>query len=286
MTRLRSLGVNIAASGGRLRVTAERGELTEDIKQAIAQQKLELLDLLADEAGAPSNGLLPIPRDGPLPLSSFQMRLWVLHRLEPDSTAYNIVTAWQHADAAGAAAIEGLIRSVLRENEVLRATFRDDGAGPSIYPLPPEAVRITLLDFRGKNEPDQEAAIQADRLAETRAPFELATEAPTRWTLYQVADARWVILVSAHHIALDEWSLTLLRRRIERSHAQPSSGLQYADYAAWQRRNQDQTAIRDELAWWEAQLADIPELCTFPADRESGMFESEDGIYPSVLVGR
>ena len=218
-----------------------------------------------------------IPRDGPLPLSSFQMRLWVLHRLEPDSTAYNMVTAWQHADAAGAAAIEGLIRSVLRENEVLRATFRDDGAGPSIYPLPPEAVRITLLDLRGKNEPDQEAAIQADRLAETRAPFELATEAPTRWTLYQVADARWVILVSAHHIALDEWSLTLLRRRIERSHAQPSSGLQYADYAAWQRRNQDQTAIRDELAWWEAQLADIPELCTFPADRESGMFESEAG---------
>jgi amino acid adenylation domain-containing protein len=277
MARLRSLGVNISASGGRLRVTAGRGELTEQLKQTIAQQKSELLDLLTDEAGGPSNGLIPSPRDGALPLSSFQMRLWVLHRLEPDSTAYNMVTAWPHAEEADAAAIEGLIRAVLRENEVLRATFRDDGAGPGIYPLPPEAVRIAILDLRGRSEPDQDTAIQADRMAETRTPFELATEPPTRWRLYRVADTRWVILIAAHHIAVDEWSLTLLRRRIESPHAQSLSALQYADYAAWQMRTQDPTAIRHELAWWERQLAGIPQLCTFPADRISNIEESETG---------
>ena len=277
MDRLRSLGVNIAVSGGRLRVTAERGELTEQLKQAIAQQKSELLDLLTDEAGAPSKGLLPIPRDGALPLSSFQMRLWVLHRLEPDSTAYNMVTAWLHAEEADAAAIEGLIRAVLQENEVLRATFRDDGTGPSIYPLPPGNVRIAVLDLRGRSELDQDAAIRANRMVETRTPFELAIEAPTRWTLYRVADTRWVILIAAHHIAVDEWSLTLLRRRIESPHAQPLSALQYADYAAWQRRTQDPTAIRHELAWWERQLAGIPQLCAFPTDRMSSIVESETG---------
>ena len=195
------------------------------------------------------------------------MRLWVLHRLEPESTAYNMVTAWLHAEEADAAAIEGLIRAVLLENEVLRATFRDDGTAPGMYPLPPEAVRIAVLDLRGRSEPDQDAAIQADRMAETRTPFELATEAPTRWTLYRVADRRWVILIAAHHIAVDEWSLTLLRRRIESRQAPSLSAFQYADYAAWQRRTQDPAAIRHELAWWESQLAGIPQLCTFPADR-------------------
>jgi amino acid adenylation domain-containing protein len=257
-------------------VTAERGGLTEELKQTIAEQKSELLDALADEAAGPSKDLLRIPRDGPLPLSSFQMRLWVLQRLEPDSTTYNMVTAWQHSEEADAGVIEGLIRSVLQENEILRATFRDDGAGPSIYPLPPGAVRIAVLDLRGRSEPDQHEAIQADRMVETRTPFELATEAPTRWTLYRVADTRWMILLAAHHIVVDEWSLTLLRRRIERSHVQSSSELQYADYAAWQRRNQDQKAIREELTWWKAQLAGIPELCTFPADRSVGK-ESETG---------
>lgn len=258
-------------------MTAERGGLTEELKQTIAEQKSELLDALADETAGPSKDLLRIPRDGPLPLSSFQMRLWVLHRLEPDSTAYNMVTVWQHSKEADAAAIEDLIRSVLQKNEVLRATFRDDGAGPSIYPLPPRAVRIAVLDLRGRSEPDQDEAIQADRMAETRTPFELATEAPTRWTLYRVADTRWVILLAAHHIVVDEWSLTLLRRRIERPNAQSLSAFQYADYAAWQRRNQDQTAIRDELAWWEAQLAGIPQLCTFPADRMNNIGGSETG---------
>lgn len=277
IAHLRSIGVNVAASGARLRVTAERGGLTEELKQAIAQQKSELLDLLNDEARSQVKGLFPIPRDAPLPLSSFQMRLWVLHQLEPESTTYNMVTAWQHAEETDTAGIEGLIRSVLEKNEILRATFRDDGVGPSIYPLPSGAVRIAVLDLRGRNEADQEAAIRTDSRAETRVPFDLATEAPTRWTLYRVADTRWVILIAAHHIALDEWSLSLLRGRIEGSFVQSSSELQYADYAAWQRRNQDQAAIRDELAWWEAQLAGIPELCTFPTDRKSNVDESETG---------
>lgn len=277
MAHLRSIGVNVAASGARLRVTAERGGLTEELKQAIAQQKSELLDLLNDEARSQLKGLFPIPRDAPLPLSSFQMRLWVLHQLEPESTTCNMVTAWQHPEEADIAGIEGLIRSVLEKNEILRATFRDDGVGPRIYPLPSGAVRIAVLDLRARNKADQAAAIRADTMAETRVPFDLATEAPTRWTLYRVADARWVILIAAHHIALDEWSLRLLRRRIEGSYVQSSSDLQYADYAAWQGRNQDQAAIHGELAWWEAQLAGIPEFCTFPADRKSRVDENETG---------
>jgi amino acid adenylation domain-containing protein len=265
-------------------VTAARGELTEDLKQAITRQKPELLELLANEMNGPSKDLFAIARDGALPLSSFQMRLWVLQRLEPDSTAYNMVTYWLHAEEADAATVENLIRSVLHESEILRATFRDDGIEPGMYPLPPEDVRIAVRDLCGWSEPDQEAAIRADRIAETRAPFQLATEAPTRWTLYRVADRRWVILVAAHHIAVDEWSLTLLRGRIENPRAQHLSALQYADYAAWQRRTQDQTVIRNELAWWEKELAGIPQLCTFPTDGTSNS-ESESGTTRSFCWG-
>jgi len=277
ITRLRSLGVTIASAEGRLHVTAERGALTEQVQQEIAQQKSALLDSLADEAGKPPKAVLPIATDAALPLSSFQMRLWVLHRLEPDSTAYNMVTAWPHEEDKEAAPVEGLIRTVLQENEILRATFRDDGAEPGVYPLPSEAVQITVQDLRGLSGPEQDAAIRADRIAETQTPFELSTEPPTRWTLYRVSQTRWVILIAAHHIAMDEWSLTLLRRRIESPHAQPLSQLQYTDYAAWQRRSRDATAIRNELAWWERQLAGIPQLCTFPVDRTSAVGNSETG---------
>jgi amino acid adenylation domain-containing protein len=280
IAHLRSLGVSIAAAEGRLRVTAERGELSEQLQQAIVQQKSELLDLLRDEARNSSKDPRPIPRDRALPLSSFQMRLWVLHQLDPDSAAYNMVTAWLHQEEMDAATIDGLIRGVLQENEILRATFRDDSAEPGVYPLPPEAVRIAVQDLRGLSSPEQDAAIRAGRMAETRTPFKLSTEAPTRWTLYRVAEARWVIVVAAHHIVVDEWSLTLLRRRIESAQAPPPSALQYADYAAWQRRSQDPTAIRDELAWWEGQLAGVPQLCGFPADRTTDISSQRGSIRP------
>jgi amino acid adenylation domain-containing protein len=277
MAHLRSLGVEIAASAGRLRVTAERGGLTEGLKEAIVQQKSQLLELLAEEAVGPSQDLLPARRDSALPLSAFQMRLWVLHRLEPDNTAYNMVTAWLHEEETDEATLVRLIRTVVQENEVLRATFRDNGTEASVYVLPPEAVRISVQDLRGRSEPDRDAAIKDDRATETRTPFELATKAPTRWTLYRITDTRWVILIAAHHIAVDEWSLTLLRRRIENPHGTPVSTLQYADYAAWQMRNQDPTAVRHELAWWERQLAGIPQVCTFPPDRASDIEGSGAG---------
>lgn len=268
--RLRSLGFEIAASNGRLRVTADRGELTEELRQAILRHKPELLALLAkpEESLQPP---CPIARDRPLPLSSFQTRLWVLHQLEPDSTAYNIAASWRHGQARDAAAIEALIRTVLKDNEILRATFRDDGVEPSLDPVPPEAIPLALRDLRGLSGSDQDAVIRADRTAQCRTPFKLSSEASTRWTLYRVAETCWTILVIAHHIAIDQWSLTLLRQRIEEplAHTPGPSALQYVDCAAWLRRAQDALVIRDELSWWEKRLSGIPHISSFPADQTS-----------------
>jgi amino acid adenylation domain-containing protein len=270
ITELRSLGFTIAASGGRLRVTAVRGELTDQIRQMIAQQKSALLALLTDEAGAASAEPVRIQRGGALPLSSFQERLWILHRLDPGSATANIVAVWPYVSSAGPAALEAVIRAVLQENEILRTAFRDDGNAPSAHPLPPSAVRVVSRDLRDLSSSDQEATIRADVASATQSPFDLANEAPTRWTLYRVANDRFVILASAHHIVMDEWSLTLLRRRIEAQgdgRASQSTELQYADYAAWQRRVRSPSAVEKDLVWWENQLAGSPQICTFPRDR-------------------
>jgi amino acid adenylation domain-containing protein len=268
ITQLRSLGFTIAASGGRLRVTAERGELTDQIRQMIVQQKAELLDLLTHEAPADSADLVTITRDGPLPLSSFQERLWILHRLDPDNTTANMVTAWPHGRETDAVALQGVIRSVLQANEILRVRFHDDGTAASAHALPAAAVPVAIHDLRGLTEPDQQAAIRAGITAETHTAFDLTREAPTRWTLYQLAARRFAVMLAAHHIVMDEWSLTLLRRQIEApSPASRTTALQYADYAAWQRRARSRGAIERDLAWWETQLAGVPQLCSFPADR-------------------
>ena len=90
-----SLGVDIAAEQGRLRVRAARGRLTEELQGAIARQKEQLLELLDSRSVTGASEVVKVPRSGGLPLSFFQERLWVLQRLEPGSTAYNMVMVWR-----------------------------------------------------------------------------------------------------------------------------------------------------------------------------------------------
>jgi amino acid adenylation domain-containing protein len=277
MTRLRSIGIGLVASGGRLRVTAARGELTEQIKQAITAQKGELLDLLAEEASGSPADVVAIPRNRALPLSSFQQRLWVLHRIEPESTAYNMVTVWPCEESTSVARVERAIRAVIRDNEILRTTFRDHGAAPAAHLLPPEAVSVSIRDLSDRTTDEQQGIVRQDVSQETRRPFQLATEPSVRWVVYQLGAGRAATLVAAHHIAMDEWSLSLLRNQLAIAWAAATTTppeprpptLQYTDYAAWQLRTQSQATLAAELAWWENKLAGIPQLCTFQADRPS-----------------
>ncbi len=269
--RLASLGVQLVAAGGQLRVSATRGILTKEMQESIATRKAELLELLEDRSSAPVTDLIKVSRGGALPLSFFQERLWILHRLDPDSTAYNLATVWPGAGLVDAARLVNAIRGEVQRHEILRAAFRGEAGAPRVHLFPPDAVSIELHDLRDLSEPEQSTTIGAARIAETSTPFDLATEPPVRFRVYRVASDRATTLVVAHHIAIDAWSFSLLRREIAAAYVASSGAVQaprfqYADYAAWQRHTQDPDQLAAQLEWWERNLAGIPQLCAFSPD--------------------
>jgi amino acid adenylation domain-containing protein len=274
-TYLASLNVEISADDGRLRVNAPRGTLTAELRQTIEAHKAELLETLARRTGGRGAALTRISRDGPLQLSFFQERLWVLHRLDPASVAYNMAAVWLSPGSVETAHLEHAIRDVAERHEILRATFHAEEDRPQIRLLPAGSTTVEISDLRTQTEAQQRETINAAVDAATAKPFDLSAEAPVRFTLYQLASGKAALLVAAHHIALDAWSMTLLRRDIMASYECPARdeppgrqvSFQYADYAAWQRRNLDARAIASDLDWWERNLAGIPPLCAFPADR-------------------
>jgi amino acid adenylation domain-containing protein len=270
LTRLRSLGVNLAAVGERLRISAARGKLTDDMKEEIAVRKEELLDLLRSGLSPDGSDLVSILRDGVLPLSLFQQRLWVIHRLDPANVDYNMATVWQIDKPIDAAQVVHAIRDLSCRHEILRSAFRDEHGTPRVHLLPVDKVAIVQRDLREVCEQEQWRIIQDDLATEAHTTFDLQVEPPLRWIVYQLAADRVATLASAHHIALDDWSLALLRRELATTCSGIAPGgpapLQYVDYAHWQRRTQDPKAIAAELQWWERNLAGIPPVCSFPGD--------------------
>ena len=272
-----SLGVDIVADDGRLRVSAARGRLTEEVQKAIAAHRAELLELLDSRFAGHTSDLVKVPRNGVLPLSFFQERLWILHRLDPHSTDYNMVMTWPAGTSADAIGLANAIRDVVRHHEILRSTFREDEGVPLVRILPAEAVAIEIKYLNDLDEKQSLKVIEAAIHAATHTPFNLAAEAPVHFTVYQNASGQTLILVAAHHIALDAWSFALLRREITAAGTRHSAdaalahmhapAFQYVDFASWQRRIRNGKQIAAELDWWERRLAGIPRLCVFPPDK-------------------
>jgi hypothetical protein len=210
-------------------------------------------------------GLVRMPRHGKLPLSFFQERLWVIQRFDPENTAFNIVLMWLSARPTTVQERVSRLRAVVGKHEVLRCIVDDEGGTPLARPLTPDAVTVDIVDIANLTQSEQFKHLTSYRSDATRRP-----SVPDAGSLHFMSERRVVTLMAAHHIAIDAWSTTLLRREIEAEtavfQAESADLLQYADYAAWQRRMHETTDLTASLDWWLERLAHIPQLSAVPAD--------------------
>src|SRR5580658_3392331 len=142
--------------------------------RGFSEQKLALLASLLEKEGAPPAPRLKlIPRDGELPISSAQMRLWLFDQLEPGSAAYNVAISHDFNGHFDLVAFERSLSEIVRRHEVLRTCFvRADGRAVQKI-VPPELFRIPVIDLQGMSEVAREREVASLASAHARHPFDL-----------------------------------------------------------------------------------------------------------------
>ncbi|PWC35922.1 non-ribosomal peptide synthetase [Azospirillum sp. TSO35-2] len=219
------------------------------------------------------------------PLSFAQERLWLLQRLDPADTAYNLTRAFRLSGALDVPALERALEALVWRHAILRTRFEErDGA-----PVQAVLSRPTLGLTPETGALDDEALARRIR-TETRRPFDLAAGPPLRATLLPLAGGDAALVLAMHHILSDGPSnpilardlLTAYRAALLDEDAAPAALLpplpvQYADYAVEQRG--DAALARTERAVDRAVASlgtGIPAL-DLPTDRPRPAVRGSDG---------
>ncbi|MDJ0314395.1 non-ribosomal peptide synthetase [Arthrobacter sp. H35-D1] len=176
-----------------------------------------------------------------IPLSYAQSRLWFLNQLDPGSSDYNIALAVRLTGELNPEALAHALDDLVARHEVLRTTYPAQGGTPEQLIHPASGV-TGLLSFQDVTSQEQLARLLSDQAARG---FDVALELPLRATLFGIDDDEWVLQLVVHHIASDGASLAPLARDISTAYSarcsgarplQRALGLQYADFALWQRQ--------------------------------------------------
>ncbi|RSZ60393.1 amino acid adenylation domain-containing protein [Massilia atriviolacea] len=224
---------------------------------------------------APALPLVAAPRADTLPLAPIQQRLWLVERMAGQGdAAYNMAAALRLSGELDAAALRATLDAIVARHESLRTVYPEDDDGqPVARVVPAFAVDLPVTDL--SIDP---AGVPGKLAALAATPFDLARGPLLHAGLLRLGPTEHVLLLCVHHIAFDGWSQAVFVRdfvaiyqaaRGGRTPAFAPLGIQYADYAVWQRRRLDASAERDG-AFWRACLADAPVLSTLPPDHVRG----------------
>ena len=235
----------------------------------------------------------PVRREGDLPLSFAQARLWFLDQLQPGGSAYNIPAAFLLSGYIDVRVLETAVNEILRRHEALRTTFPAVDGQPVQRISQPSEFCVPVVDVTGLATERRKAVADTLMADELRRMFDLARGPLLRCLLVRLEKREHLLLLNMHHIVSDGWSMGVLVREIctlypalraGRTAALAELPIQYPDFAVWQRDWLQGDVLAAQLEYWKRQLAGAPAVLELPLDRPRPAEQSYRGARRHVAL--
>jgi Condensation domain len=210
-------------------------------------------------------------RGAAIPLSVRQLRAW---SSEQGRAATPANTLWFCAGVDGPLDLRILdqaVRRLGRRHEALRSAIRVEGGAPRTVVEPAAELVLEVV------EPDS-ALPQAsvERASEVlREPFRLDRPPLARVVVVRSSPRRHLLLVLAHRIVCDGWSLGIGLSEVASAYSALASGrlpslpelpVQHADFVLWQKGQLERGCWEPQFAYWKDRFSSAG-LLGLPYDR-------------------
>jgi amino acid adenylation domain-containing protein len=237
--------------------------------------------------------ITPTEREKHLPLSFAQQRLWFLAQLEGVSQAYHISWRAHLKGKLDRWALRRALDRIVARHEALRTTFISDGGEVAQRVAAIEDSRFHLAEHDLRQRVDGRIELDDLMEQEARAAFDLQAGPLIRGRLIQLGDDEHTLLITMHHIVSDGWSMGVLLNELSvlyrafldgEADPLPALGLQYIDYAVWQRKWMEGDILRRQAEYWREALAGAPVGLGLPTDHSRPAQQNYAGAFVRVTL--
>jgi len=206
------------------------------------------------------------------PPSHGQRALWLVHRLDPDSAAYNVAIAARIRAGLDPAAMRRALQALVDRHASLRTTFTDWDGLPLRRVARRAAVDLAEVDATGWSEQRLRATLRDT----AHRPFDLARGPLLRTHLFQRPGGEYVLLLTVHHIVFDIVSLVVLLDELGSAYAAagaeaepaPRAGAaDYSEFVDWQSALLASPEGDRQWEYWRDRLTPLPAPLELPLDR-------------------
>ena len=215
-------------------------------------------------------------------LSTGQQALWFLHQLSPESSAYNLAGAARIKSELNVPALRRAFQSEANRHSSLRTTFAEVN-GEAVQ-LVHESMELFFQheDASRWNEDELKKRLED----EAHRPFDLKQGPLLRVHLFTHDSYDHTLLLVAHHLIMDFWSLAVLVSELSIVYAAELSGgdaklaplgAQYTDYLRWQADMLANDEGQRLWQYWQQQLAGELPVLNLPVSGNRALTEGYSG---------
>ena len=283
---LASKGIKVSAEAGRLNCYAQKGALTDEIRDGLTRYKSEIIALLEGgqnrRQAQMDNGSASGSKE--FPLSVGEKGLYIHQKLRPEMSAYNVPLCFRVNSELNAEILAKAWERTLKQFPILTArVIEKDG---DLYHRLDDGCKTTIqrrsIDFA-----DDRQLLPFLR-GRVRELFDLNRGPLTRIELFTQGERKSILLITVHHIIFDGVSAMVLLKSFFTFYRQLLQGepvrlsrdlLGYREFVAWEEAMLASAEGAAHAAYWRRQLAgELPVIELLPDLPRSASPDFEEKI--------
>ncbi|MEH6547787.1 MAG: aminotransferase class III-fold pyridoxal phosphate-dependent enzyme, partial [Sneathiella sp.] len=244
------------------------------------------------------NGNTPIPQFRlndlttiEIPTTESQKEILLATQINPEtSTAYNESVSLILSGPLNIPALTEAINLTINRHDALRSRFASDGMTMTIGP--DIEVNVPVLNFTTRSENEKKAQVERILLEEVDNPLDLKYGPYIRTRIIAVNALEHILIITAHHIICDGWSIDVVMRDIGELYTAitdnkpinlpPAESI--INYARIERHWQTTKDYKKTEKYWLGQFSDLVPSLNFPTDRDHPQLKTTNGVRIDNLI--